>query len=516
VRVKLRFEQQAGIQVLLRDDQGDPAVAERVSFGLRGRSQDASLSMLDAVTDDEGQARVMLTAGDMAATFEVRVSAAGALDRHIGVAVSDSGFGSLRVDAPYAGRRDVRDRVIVVQADTTCEDHERSAGDPSFTLLGEQERAEFLALPAATRYAVAGFGQGPTGVALSQACVDGVEIDADRTTAVELTWSDDELSPARQMTLELELEAREPASWLRSALVGAARGAVTRDADGEPIADDAEARFLLDTLDATLRDDMENVELADAILSARSLAGGALESSLQSSLVVHDAGPLTTVDALAEHVVEALDRIGVVATVGIDEQEDDEYALSVWTMQVLARDDESRELASLPLSLALPLASGHARRVPDQDVLEADLLSLRIWLGALAAKVLRQAVEIDPEDDAEAPAAVLGCETLEDWLQARAIEGSEACDEACFADVCERAMVRLLAAAEPALVAVDEDRSELRLAGKLVLEDGDGDLLADEIEATELSGEWRADSDGDSGGAAVTGSGRATAIMVAE
>jgi hypothetical protein len=302
-RTQLGFGEQTEIHVLLRDERGDPAVDERVSFGLRGRSQDASLSALDAVTDDEGEARVTLTAGDMAATFDVRVSAAGALDRHIGVAVSDSGFGSLHVDAPYDGRRDARERVVVVQADTSCDDHERSARDPSFTLLGDQERAEFLALPAATRYAVAGLAQGPTGVPLAWACVDGVEIDADRTTVVELSWSDGELTPAQRMTLDLELAAREPASWLRAALVRAAKDAVRLDAEGGSIGNHAEAHFLLDSLDATLRDDASDVDLADAILTARAVAGGALESSLQSTLVVHDAGPFAAIDTASRSLM---------------------------------------------------------------------------------------------------------------------------------------------------------------------------------------------------------------------
>lgn len=516
-RVQLEFGELTTLRVLLRDPQGEPAVGERVSFGLRGRSQDASLDALDAVADDRGEVTAKLMAGDMAATFEVRVSAAGALDRHVGVAISDSGFGSLQVEAPYDGRRDVRERVIVVQADTRCDELERSAGDPSFTLLGEQALAEFLALPAATRYAVAGFAQGASGVVLAEGCVDGVEIDAGRTTEVTLEWVDATLVPSNQLQLDLALHARAPAAWLGALLESAAEAAVTRGADGELVGDDAEARFLLDALDAKLRDDPDDDEalgLADQLVKARADAGGTLEKSLGSLLVVNDEGPLRSIDELASRTVAALEHIGVEAGVGIDGSGGD-YTLSSWTMQLSASTDDGDIVARLSLPAALPTSKGHATRVAGDDALEADTLRLRVALGALTAKVLRARADAAPDDDATSPAAVLGCATLEEWLGKQAITGADACDGDCFDAVCARAMLRVLAAAEPALIAVDDGRPEIQLSGTLMLEDRDGDLLADVVEAAELVGEWPASPDGGSG-AGVSGSAQATAVLVAE
>jgi len=515
-RVQLEFGDSTTLRVLLRDPKGKAAVAERVSFGLRGRSQDASLAALDALTDDQGEATATLMAGDMAATFEVRVSAAGALDRHVAVAISDSGFGSLEVDAPYAGRRDVRERVIVARADTRCEDLARSAGDPAFTLLGEQVRAEFLALPAATRYAVAGFAQGASGVVLAGACVDGVGIDAGRTTQVTLEWTDAMLVPAAQLRLDLALRTRAPAAWLGAVLESAGEAAVTRDAEGEPAGSDAESRFLLDALDSTLRKDEAETELADALVKARADAGGKLEKSLGSLLVVNDEGPLRSVTELKARTVAALERIDVAAVVGIDDRgAPGDYALSASTMKVSASGSGGDPVASVILSAALPTSMGHATRISDEDALEVDVLRLRVALGALAAKVLGSAAEVTAEDDASSPAALLGCATLEEWLGKQAIAGADACDQGCFDAVCARAMVRVLAAVEPALMAVDDARPELQLSGSLVLEDRDGDLLADSVEVADLVGEWPAAVDGGSG-ANVSGLGQSTAIVVAE
>ena len=100
-------------------------------------------------------------------------------------------------------------------------------------------------------------------------------------------------------------------------------------------------------------------------------------------------------------------------------------------------------------------------------------------------------------------------------LEDQAIEGGESCGSDCIDAVCERVRLRLLATAEPALLAVDEARPEIELAGRLELSDMDGDLRVDVIDAAELRGAWLAASTGGSS-ATLSGLAQATALVVAE
>ena len=84
------------IQVRLRDQDGSTAARRRscVSRSI-GRSQDAGLARAEAITDADGIAENELTAGAMAASFDVRISAPGAYEKLVSVAVSNAGFGTL-------------------------------------------------------------------------------------------------------------------------------------------------------------------------------------------------------------------------------------------------------------------------------------------------------------------------------------------------------------------------------------------------------------------------------------
>ena len=55
---------------------------------------------------------------------------------------------------------------------------------------------------------------------------------------------------------------------------------------------------------------------------------------------------------------------------------------------------------------------------------------------------------------------------------------------------CDRAVARLTSAAETALMAVDDSRPTLTLAGELLLSDTDGDLYAEQLSSEALTGEW--------------------------
>jgi hypothetical protein len=173
-------------------------------------------------------------------------------------------------------------------------------------------------------------------------------------------------------------------------------------------------------------------------------------------------------------------------------------------------DDDGNVLAALDISQASPPASGRATRIEGDDALDAESLRMQVALGGLAVEVVRLVIDADAD-----VGRLLGCTTLADWLEDQGIEGSEACDEACFDAVCARARVRLLATAEPALMDVDIARPEIELSGTLRLSDEDGDLRVDVIEAVDLRGGWLSAVEGGSS-AVLSGSGRAAALLASE
>jgi len=86
--------------------------------------------------------------------------------------------------------------------------------------------------------------------------------------------------------------------------------------------------------------------------------------------------------------------------------------------------------------------------------------------------------------------ALAGCTTIEEWLREQTFVDASACDEDCVARVCADAMSRLLEVSRAALTAQDEQRPRATLMGELALTDDDGDLLAEQMEAERIDGQW--------------------------
>jgi len=64
---------------------------------------------------------------------------------------------------------------------------------------------------------------------------------------------------------------------------------------------------------------------------------------------------------------------------------------------------------------------------------------------------------------------------------------------------CDRALTRVMSAAETALLALDGRRPTLTLHGELSLDDADGDLLAERMDTDLLWGGWDAEMEGAEG-----------------
>jgi hypothetical protein len=84
-------------------DGSRPLPGVKIQFAIFGDPRGSTLSADSASTNSDGEAAVMLRAGAMTARFQVRVSAPKAKDAVFYVAVSNAGFGALRVGSQYAG-----------------------------------------------------------------------------------------------------------------------------------------------------------------------------------------------------------------------------------------------------------------------------------------------------------------------------------------------------------------------------------------------------------------------------
>jgi hypothetical protein len=113
----------ATVTVRARPPAGEPLEPYAVSFFLLGPALDASLDRTTAVADpaDGGRASVQLRAPGVATSFVLRATIKDGPSADLPVAVSDQGFGTLRVLPTYDGTREAREWVASVVAGTTCE-----------------------------------------------------------------------------------------------------------------------------------------------------------------------------------------------------------------------------------------------------------------------------------------------------------------------------------------------------------------------------------------------------------
>ena len=338
--VQLGFEDGVTLRVRLLDRDGEPIEGGHIGFALVGRSQDSSLAGVDAVTGADGIAENELMSGEMAAAFRVRITALGAYETFVEVGVSNSGFGTLQVQADYAGSRTVLQRQIFAQAGMDCERAEGMPGDPMVTLGPGEDTAQFVALPAGVSYAISAFAESQEGTVVASGCIDAVMVRRDDLITASVTFSDEPLLPSGRFALQADLDAAAPAISLGSTLRDGTETLVNTDALGELVLERAEARFLLDSLDATLRsDDYEDapgaLELADALAQERATPSGPQppEQSLQTLLSIKDEGALTAVSRIVQLTIADIERLRLLVDLTVV---DDDGELSVsWQVERL-------------------------------------------------------------------------------------------------------------------------------------------------------------------------------------
>lgn len=509
------FGERPMIQVLLTDSSGAPVPDTLVSFALMGRAQDSSLASLAASTDADGVATNTLIAGRMASTFRLRVSTPGALDVYADVAVSNAGFGTLSVNVAYHGNRAVAQRVVFVQASTTCALAERMPGDPTVTLSDKSDSARFLALPAALPYAVSVLAESADETLLAKGCMDGVVVEADTEAAIDLSYADEPLQPAGQFTLIAQLDSSAPAAVLVASLRDAAQTLVQSDVM-KPLSN-AEGVFLLDSLDGTLRSDsyakLPGVStLADALSQARTAHGtaGTLEQSLQAALAAKAQGPLAVISRIVELSQKSLGMMRLTAALSLSSGK----RPLVWqSMRIESLPTvDGAAPPSVDLTPWQDTTQVTATFQAKQDTLELSSLHQRAQFGALAAQVLTKVVSADMLGHGVEIRELMGCTSFGDWLARQNLAQKAACDATCVQAVCDRAVARITGAGQAALLTFDDTRSTLTLQGSFKLADLDGDLIPDQLSADGFSGQWDAAPAGQAD--ALSGPANATAVMM--
>jgi hypothetical protein len=517
--VRLGFGEQATIEAQVTDTDGVPVPDTAISFALIGRAQDASLGTLSAASDEDGMASTTIQAGQKAAAFSVRVSAPGAYDQQVDVAISNAGFGNLEVRADYFGLRTVNERIVAIKAGASCKDLGDRMGDAMMRFGPDQDVVRFLALPAGITYAVLGMAEGSDSTVVAQGCTDGLVVVADGSVRANVPFSDEPISVAGELVLSAELRADDAAVSVISTARNAVNAVVLNDASGRPARLNAEARFLLDSLDAVLRsDDYAQrpgvLALADELSQARLANGGSgsLEGQLQAQLSAADQGALPAIDDLAEAAAPLLERIGLDAQLNV-RAKGVALALSIRTTRLSALGAEGGEppvVLDLPLDAEPTAASALLAAEHDQLMLEPS--EIKVAFGALGAQVLRRVFTAAAPGHGADLRERMGCDTLGQWLGNATLQHAPACDGDCVFAACDRAVARLLGSAETALLGLDTLRPTITLEGPFQLGDDDGDLKAERMSSDALDGRWSSPTAESTLGDALSGAAMVSAI----
>jgi hypothetical protein len=499
--LKLGFGAQSHVRGRLLDDAGKPLAGEHVSFALLGRPLDSAVAELDAQTDDSGAFVNTLIAGKSDATFRVRVSSEGAYDAFVDVGVSNAGFGTLVVTASYGGDRMVQQRSVFAQAGVDCKDAARMSGDPMATFAGGDAQATLPALPAGTKYAVTVVAESGSGTVVAQGCVDGVTIESDMQTPVEIQFKDSALMSKGEFALTATLDATLPASALSAVLRSAEEAAIVGDTPGQPAPPDAEARFLLDSLDYVLRSkDFAGATgvttLAKALASDRMQAASDAtpDHTLQSQLELNSQGALAAVALVAMLSQADLEAMRIEGALSLGS------SVTFQPERIVAVPVRPKA-ADVAVDLTKTKATTDARLLSNQDALELSSVRFDAQLGALASQVASAVMSTTAPGRGADIRSTLGCKTLGEWLGQQKYATAAACGKDCLAAACERAASRLLDAADTALSAEDDARPALTLSSTLALHDENGDLIAEKLTGDTLSGEWLPASGSDHGDA---------------
>ncbi len=481
----LTFGEEAELAVRYTEA-GVPVSGVPIRFALEGRAHDTTVADLSVDTDGEGRARTRVVAGTTSSAFRVRVSAERAAPLYVNVSVGNMGFGSLVAEAAYDGARaGVVRRVVDVYSSMGCDDELPPFPDTPVTLEDPSVlEARIRVLPAGLSYAVFGRVEGPRGVVLARACIDGVQVLRDEETRVVLEFVDEPLSAQGDYGAVLALTPTSSSAWVTE--LASTAGTAWIDAAG------GAAGLYLDALDDELR--ARGLDAAADVLATERL-GGVPDATLATQLDMAGQDPGS---ALAARIAALRARITAVALSGPLSIE--RALVATWEPSELAvgpSDPDTPALAIEPSAAGLGLSASVTLAAGTGDELSLEALVLSLPLGTLARSTLEAEVSsrgLASAGELLAPSA--GCDALSEWIADSPTMGV-ACTEDCPQAVCVRALDGVMDAVLTAVDAGDAARDTVEVTGSITMRDNDGDLVADALDAVELSGSWSGPAESD-------------------
>ncbi len=446
-----------------------PPGHHRVRFALLTESDapnDASLDRLEAVTDENGIATVVVTAPSAPSTFALRASINDKIDARLAVSVSAKGYGSLVIEPNYLGRRPIGAWVSSLRVGSSCAD--LSGFPPTDGALGAtappDEPIRLSSVPVGPLIAV---GVRAGHYAYGCTTLDGLGTNEERTVRVDVTdrpmaLEEGSLSLRLNVTMTTEAWSALLENAIDLALT-AFRGESTSDVSllldeiGASIASDTAredyaGRRLAADFDKVVSAHFEANQLRDAVTSW--LATGASEVSKSGSFHAE----LTLGGSSG--------RFELVSAGGVDAAASGFLGTSTWTTFADPGDT---------------LVMGGALRFQASR-----------WVTALAEAPATQTV-LDSKTVPEALAHLARCEDLgAELVSVAENQLFEGCDEDCAVDLCESALIRIwtrtqnagaelsrLNVALTGSVGVDDHARPLSLDGSWVgtLADGSGSTI---------------------------------------
>ena len=459
----LRPAQSATIDLRYTNAMGAPGAAAVVTLAIEGVALDSTLVSLTITTDASGQAHAQLVAGMQASHFRVRSSVPGAAPVYVDVGVGTS-FGTLRVRAPYAGVRNVVDRIVDVVPGATCAQLRAmppaSGGRTDASPIAD---ITVTALPTTLTYAVLVRAQG-TSATEAIGCAGPITPMTDMTTTLDVPLLDVPLVLdgrfALHVTLDAHLAIHDPIALWSASLVAAT---VARGGDGALLLDGIEAE--LGRAGAT--------SAATRLHMARS--GGALDSSLQAQLDADHSGPTPNVAGLVAEAAVALDTPSVDLTLTLATP----MTPTLTTLSLVCVDGRAGSLTIAATgALARPLT---VSADPAHQMLSMNAAPIDVPIGALTLAWIDAVAASRAHVHGVMELTQAACASLETFAATSAGQMAfSACNATCRSAACASVLTEMSALRVSGAAELDHRIAGAVFGASVLLRD-DGDARADHL-----------------------------------